>query len=146
MGQSSAWQSHTTQTGGGEAEEILGTTPVPILEIIMEDGILDLMVAIILAQTMAMVAGIQDQIQVTTLVPILEIITEDGILDQMEAIIQVPAMEMVAGIQDLILATTLVPILEILIEDGIRIRIQAMGVEMAGIQGQIMEDGTLDGE
>merc|ERR1712072_389040 len=125
MGQSSAWQSHTTQTGGGEAEEILGTTPVPILEIIMEDGILDLMVAIILAQTMAMVAGIQDQIQGTTLVPILEIITEDGILDRMVAIILVQTMA---------------------IEDGIRIRIQAMGVEMAGIQGQIMEDGTLDGE
>merc|ERR1712147_507154 len=112
-----------TQTGGGEAEEILATTLVPILEIITEDGILDQMEAIILVPAMAMVAGIQD--------PILEIITEDGILDQMVTIILVQTMAM---------------------EDGILVRIQAMGVvttlAMAGIQGQIMEmgDGTLDGE
>ena len=95
----------------------------------MEDGILDQMVAIILVRTMAMAAGIQDLILATTQVPILETITEDGILDQMVTIILVHPMAM---------------------EDGIQIRIPAMGVvttlEMAGIQGQIMEDGTLDGE
>merc|ERR1712045_406125 len=68
----------------------------------------------------------------------------------MEAIILDQTMAMAAGIQDLILATTLVPILEMTMEDGILIRIPAMGVvttlEMAGIQGQIMEDGTLAGE
>merc|ERR1711862_387145 len=101
----SAWQSHSTQTGGVEAGEILATTLVPILEIIMEDGILDLMGAIILVQTMAMAAGIQDLILATTLVPILEIIMEDGILDLMGAIILVQTMAMAAGIQDLILAT-----------------------------------------
>jgi len=54
---------------------------------------------------------------------------EDGALDRMGAIILDQTMAM---------------------EDGILIQIQAMGVvttlEMAGIQGQIMEDGTLDGE
>merc|ERR1712157_599141 len=94
-----------------------------------EDGILDRMVAIIQVQTMAMEDGIRDLILATTLVPILEIIMEDGILDRMVAIILVRTMAM---------------------EDGILIQIPAMGVfttlEMAGIQGQIMEDGTLDGE
>merc|ERR1712227_106958 len=70
-----------------------------------------------------------DLILAITPVPILEIIMEDGILDQMGAIILDQTMAM---------------------EDGILIQIQAMGVvttlEMAGIQGQIMEDGTLAGE
>merc|ERR1711862_972313 len=94
----SAWQSHSTQTGGVEAGEILATTLVPILEIIMEDGILDLMGAIILVQTMAMAAGIQDLILATTLVQILEIIMEDGILVRIQAMGVVTTLEM-AGIQ-----------------------------------------------
>merc|ERR1711971_1105357 len=126
-----------------------------------EDGILDQMVAIIQVQVMAMAAGIQDLILATTPVPILEIIMEDGILNQMVAIIQVQVMAMAAGIQDLILEiimedgtldqmVAIILVQTMTMDDGILIRIPAMGVdttlEMAGIQGQIMEDGTLDGE
>ena len=103
MWQSSAWQSHTTQTGGGAAEEILGTimemgeaiTQVPIMEMA---GILDQMEATILGPTleilamevditlvpiiMAMEAGILDLILVTTLGPILEMVAGILVLDQ----------------------------------------------------------------
>ena len=99
-----------------------------IMEIQEEDTTLDLT----MGMTMAMAAGIQDLILDTTLVPIPKIIMEEGILDIMVAIILVQTMAM---------------------EEVILVRILAMWVvvttlEMAGIQGQIMEmeDGTLDVE
>lgn len=98
--------------------------------------------------------GILDQMEDTLQGQIMEIQEEDTTLDQ------IMGMAMAAGIQDLILATTLEIIMEdgilnlmvVATEDGILVRIQEMWVvttlEMAGIQGQIMEmeDGTLDVE
>ena len=98
--------------------------------------------------------GILDQMEDTLQGQIMEIQEEDTTLDQ------IMGMAKAAGIQDLILATTLEIIMEdgilnlmvVATEDGILVRIQEMWVvttlEMAGIQGQIMEmeDGTLDVE
>merc|ERR1712062_872512 len=69
---------------------ILVTTLVPILEIIMEAGILVQMEVITLVLTMAMEAGILDQMEATILVQTMEM--EAGTLDQI--------MEMEDGTQD----------------------------------------------
>merc|ERR1712063_135846 len=69
---------------------ILVTTLVPILEIIMEAGILVPMEVITLVLTMAMEAGILDQMEATILVQTMEM--EAGTLDQI--------MEMEDGTQD----------------------------------------------
>merc|ERR1712049_3898 len=76
--------------GGPTLEMEVDTTLDPILEIIMEAGILVPMEGITLVLTMAMEAGILDQMEATTLVQTMEM--EAGTLDQI--------MEMEDGTQD----------------------------------------------
>jgi len=79
----------TMAMAAGIQDLILDTTLVPIPEIIMEEGILDLMVAIILVQTMAMEEGILVRILAMGVVTTLEMAgiqgqimkIEDGTLD-----------------------------------------------------------------